>query len=112
MPDKSAGSLGELEALVLLAVLRCAPEAYGVAVRDEIRRRAGRALTLGTVYKTLIRLEAKRLLATSVSAPEPRRGGRRRKLYRLTAHGRRALQHTLAVLDRMTRGLPAPLGVR
>lgn len=107
MSDKST-SLGELEALVLLAVLRLDGEAYGVPVRDEIRRRAGRSLTLGTVYKTLMRLEAKGLLATSISAPEPRRGGRRRKLYRLTAQGRRALQRTLATLDRMAEGLPLP----
>ena len=111
MPDKST-SLGELEALVLLAVLRQDGEAYGVPVRDEIRRRAGRSLTLGTVYKTLMRLEAKGLLATRTSAPEPRRGGRRRKLYRLTALGRRALQRTLATLDRMADGLPIPSTAR
>jgi DNA-binding PadR family transcriptional regulator len=105
MPDKSP-SLGELESLVLLAVLRRDGEAYGVPVREEIRRRAGRSLTLGTVYKTLMRLEAKGFLSTTVSDPEPRRGGRRRKLYRLTAQGRRALQRTLATLDRMARGLP------
>lgn len=110
MPDKS--SLGELESLVLLAVLRCGHMAYGVSVRDEIHRAAGRSLTVGTVYKTLMRLEAKGLLSTTVSAPEPRRGGRRRKLYQLTARGRGALQHTLAGLERMTRGLPLPLGAR
>jgi len=97
---------------MLLAVLRCGDDASGIPVRDEIRRRAGRALTLGTVYKTLMRLEAKGHLSTTVSDPEPRRGGRRRKLYRLTAHGRRALQRTLATLNRMTRDLPVPLGAR
>jgi PadR family transcriptional regulator len=112
MPDKSSPSLGELESLVLLAVLRCDDEAYGVPVREEIRRRAGRSLTLGTVYKTLMRLEAKGFLTTTASDPEPRRGGRRRKLYRLSAAGRRALQRTLATLDRMSEGLPVPLGTR
>jgi len=90
---------------VLLAVLRCDGEAYGVPVREEIRRRAGRSLTLGTVYKTLMRLETKGLLTTTISDPEPRRGGRRRKLYRLSTPGRRALQRTLATLDRMAKGL-------
>jgi PadR family transcriptional regulator PadR len=112
MPDKSSSSLGELESLVLLAVLRIGDEAYGVPVRDEIRRRAGRSLTLGTVYKTLMRLEAKGMLVTTTSEPEPRRGGRRRKLYRLTAAGRRALQRTLATLDRMAEGLPLPSTTR
>ena len=104
--------MGELESLVLLAVVRCGAEAYGIPVRAEIQRRAGRNLTLGTIYKTLMRLEAKGLLATSESAPEPRRGGRRRKLYRLTPPGRRALQRTLATLERMTHDLPVALGTR
>lgn len=112
MPDKSPSSLGELESFVLLAVLRCDGGAYGVPVREEIRRRAGRSLTLGTVYKTLMRLEAKGFLTTTVTAPAPRRGGRRRKLYRLTAPGRRVLQHTLTALDRMARGLPVAVGTR
>jgi len=112
MPDKSPVSLGELESLILLAVLRCGDEAYGIPVRDEIHRRAGRALTLGTVYKTLARLEAKGLLRTTVGDPEPRRGGRRRKLYHLTGAGRTALQHTLTTLQRMTHGLPLTVGTR
>jgi PadR family transcriptional regulator len=112
MPDKSPPSLGELESLVLLAVLRCDGDASGIPVREEIRSRAGRSLTLGTVYKTLMRLEAKGFLTTTVSAPEPRRGGRRRKLYRLTAAGRRVLERTLATLDRMARGLPVAVGTR
>lgn len=112
MPNKSQPSLGELESLVLLAVLRSGEEAYGVSVRAEIERRAGRFLTLGTVYKTLMRLEAKGLLRTTLSEPEPRRGGRRRKLYQLTAQGTRALQRTLATLDRMTQGLSVALESR
>jgi len=110
MSDKS--SLGELESLVLLAVLRCGDDAYGVPVRDEIRRRARRSLTLGTVYKTLVRLETKGLLSATVGDPEPRRGGRRRKVYHLTGAGRSALQQTLTTLERMARGLPLTLGAR
>lgn len=112
MPDKSTHTLGELESLVLLAVMRCGDLAYGVPVREEVRRRAGRTLTLGTVYKTLMRLEAKGFLTTVVTAPEPRRGGRRRKLYRLSAAGRRALQRTLGALERMAQGMPLPAGTR
>lgn len=111
MSDKYP-SLGELECLVLLAVLRCDGEAYGIPVRGAVRRGAGRSLTLGTVYKTLMRLEAKGFLTTSVSAPEARRGGRRRKLYWLTDAGRRALNRTLAALDRMARGFPIAVGNR
>ena len=69
--------LGELEQVVLLAVLRVGKNAYGVPVHDEIQTRAGRDLTLGTIYKTLSRLEEKGLVASHVGDPTPERGGRR-----------------------------------
>ena len=50
--------LGELEQLVLLAVLRVGRDAYGVPVPEEIQRRAERDFTLGTIYKTLSRMTA------------------------------------------------------
>jgi len=107
MSDKSGRALGELESLVLLAVMRREGDAYGITVREEVREQAGRSLTLGTIYKTLVRLEAKGFLDSAPSAPTPRRGGRRRKLYRATAHGRRALARSLTVLNRMAQGLSA-----
>ncbi|HXI21192.1 MAG TPA: helix-turn-helix transcriptional regulator, partial [Gemmatimonadales bacterium] len=78
-----AGNLGDFEQLVLLALVRLGPEAYGVRVRDEIARRAGRAVSLGSVYKTLLRLEAKGLVATRAGEPTPERGGRRKIYYHL-----------------------------
>jgi hypothetical protein len=51
-----SGSLGELEQLVLLALTRLGDTGYGVSVRDELARRAGRQLSLGTIYTTLARL--------------------------------------------------------
>ena len=68
--------LGELEQVVLLAVLRVGKDAYGVPVHDEIQRRAGRDLTLGTIYKTLTRLEEKELVTSYIGAPTAERGGR------------------------------------
>src|SRR5215210_6286560 len=51
------GHLGELERLVLLALVRLGDDAYGVAVQREITARTGRAMSFGTVYTTLGRLE-------------------------------------------------------
>ena len=64
--------LGELEQVVLLGVLRVGTDAYGVPVHDEIQRRAGRDLTLGTIYKTLTRLEDKGLVASHIGEPTAR----------------------------------------
>jgi PadR family transcriptional regulator PadR len=99
--------LGELEQLVLLALLRLGDDAYGVAVQEEIAGRAGRKMSFGTVYKTLGRLETKGLLTTRVGEPTPERGGRRKKFFVINAAGRRELQRSLVALRTMARGLDA-----
>jgi len=101
--------LGELEQLVLLGVLQAGDTAYGVPVHDEIQHRAGRDLTLGTIYKTLTRLEDKGLVASRIGAPTAERGGRRTKIYAVTPAGRRALQASLRTLQRMSSGLDVGL---
>jgi DNA-binding PadR family transcriptional regulator len=102
-------TLGELEQLVLLAVLQVGSEAYGVPVQEEIQRRARRDLTLGTIYKTLTRLEAKGLVDSRVGAPTAERGGRAKRFYTVTAVGRRAIRNSLATLRRMSLGLDVGL---
>ena len=102
--------LGEFEQLVLLALIRLGRDGYGVTVRAELLDHAGRDVSLGTVYKTLFRLEAKGLVAAHLGEPTPARGGRRKKHYLVTARGRTALQRSLAALRGMSRGLDPALG--
>jgi PadR family transcriptional regulator, regulatory protein PadR len=101
--------LGELEQIVMLALLRVGADAYGVPVRDEIHRCTGRDLTLGTVYKTLTRLEDKGLVASRTGEPTPQRGGRRKKYYRATGAGRVAVRRSLDDLRTLTAGLDVGL---
>ena len=96
--------LSEFELLVVLAIHRLGAEAYGARMGREIESCTGREISLGAIYKTLDRLESRRLLSFEVSAPRAERGGRRRKLYRTTAEGDRALHQTLVELDAMRRG--------
>jgi DNA-binding PadR family transcriptional regulator len=103
------GHPGEFELLVLLAVLRLEDEAYGVTIRSELERETSRNLTLGTVYKTLGRLEGKAYLESRVGPHTAERGGRRKKLYAVTPSGLRAVQRSLADLRRMTEGLAPEL---
>ena len=101
--------LGELEQLVLLGVMRAGPDAYGVPVHDEIQRRAARDLTLGTIYKTLTRLEEKGMVVSRIGEPTAQRGGRRTRCYRVTPAGSRALQSSIRSLRRMASGLDVGL---
>ena len=101
--------LGELEQIVLLAVLRVGETAYGVPVHEEIVRLARRDLSLGTVYKTLSRLEEKGLVRSYEGDPTPQRGGRRTRCFAVTTAGRTSLESSLATLRRMAVGLDVGL---
>jgi len=99
------GSLGEFEILVLLGTLRAGDDAYGVTIRRQIAERTGRDISRGAVYVTLERLEQKGYLESRLGGASPRRGGRRKRLYRVRPPGRRALREALHGLGRMSEGL-------
>jgi DNA-binding PadR family transcriptional regulator len=105
-----AAPLGEFEQLVLLGVLHGSDDAYGVPVWREIEQRTGRGASLAAVYKTLDRLEGKGLVRSHVGAPTAERGGRAKRLYRLTPAGLRALRAALDGVRRMAAGLDEVLG--
>jgi DNA-binding PadR family transcriptional regulator len=102
-------TLGEFEQLVLLALVRLGDDAYGVSIQEEIARRTRREVSPGAVYKTLLRLEEKGLVGSWLGEPTPRRGGRRKKHYRLSATGAQELRRSMAALRGMTRGLAPTL---
>lgn len=98
-------TLGEFEHLVLLALLRLGPDAYGAIVRRDIETRAQRPLSISAVYTTLERLEAKGLVRSWIGEPTPERGGRRRKYFELLPAGARALKSAHDAYTGMTFGL-------
>jgi PadR family transcriptional regulator PadR len=97
--------LGSLEYIVLLALVRLGPDAYGMTVRQEIETRIGRDLSIGAVYATLDRLEAKGLVSSSVGEPTSARGGRAKRHFRIEAAGERALKASEDAIRRMGAGL-------
>jgi PadR family transcriptional regulator PadR len=105
-------ALGDFEQLVLLGVLQSGPDSYGVPIWRELENRTGRRVSLGAVYKTLDRLEGKGLLRSVRGKPTAERGGRSKRVYRVTASGLRLLNSTLAALARMTEGLELEPGTQ
>ena len=97
--------LGELEQLLLLAVLRAGDDAYGLTVLAEIERATGRSPTLATVHTTLARLEAKGFVTSWLGESTPRRGGRAKRHFAVTPAGRKAVRESLAGIGRLARGL-------
>jgi PadR family transcriptional regulator PadR len=97
--------LGSLEYIVLLALVRLGPNAYGMTVRREIETRASRSLSIGAVYSTLERLQAKGYVSSAVGEPTAARGGRAKRLFRIEAPGERALTASQEAIRRMSVGL-------
>lgn len=97
--------LGEFEHIVVLALLRLEDRAYGVTVRQEIQHRTNRDVSIGAVYATLDRLEAKGYVKSHRGDPTPERGGRSKRYFRVTAEGVTAVNRTQRALWSMTEGL-------
>jgi DNA-binding PadR family transcriptional regulator len=97
--------LGEFEHVIVLALLRLEDRAYGVTVRQEIELRTKREVSIGAVYATLDRLEAKGFVKSRLGEPTPERGGRSKRFFRVTASGVAAVNRTHRALQSMTEGL-------
>jgi PadR family transcriptional regulator PadR len=97
--------LGSLEEQVMLAVLRKADDAYGMNVRRELEKVTGREVTIGAVYVTLDRLEAKGLVASQRTA---RGDAGTRRVFTVTAQGASALADTRSARERLWAGVQLP----
>ena len=79
--------LGEFEYLLITAAAGLGDGAYGVSIREEIEKTTGRTCSLGALYTTIERLEKKGLLKTWMGDATTERGGRAKRLVRVTAKG-------------------------
>lgn len=101
------GLLGELEQLVMLAVIAQPDTAYAVSIRDEIEARTSIAVGRGSVYVTLDRLHRKGYLSSWMGEPTAERGGKAKRLFAITAEGRRALAGAERAIAQMRQTRPA-----
>ena len=97
--------LGELEQLILLAVLRLGRDAYGLSIARELETQAGRRLSRGALYTSLDRLETKGLVRWKLEAGGPERQSLPKRVYSVLPRGIVALRSSQRVLRRMWRGL-------
>jgi DNA-binding PadR family transcriptional regulator len=98
-------ALGDFEQLVLLALVRLGPEAYGASVVSTIEQHGGREVSMSAVHTTLERLEAKGLLRSHVGDPTPQRGGKRKRHYAPTPAGLAALRASYRTWRGLVDGL-------
>ena len=97
--------LGEFECLLLTAAARLGEDAYGASIRQEIESATGRRCSIGALYTTLDRLEAKGLLKTWMGEATPQRGGRSKRMVRVTPKGIQAATAFYGAVTRVSRGV-------
>jgi PadR family transcriptional regulator, regulatory protein PadR len=101
-------ALGEFEQIVLLAILRLDDTAYGVTIRAEIAECTRREPAPGALYTTLDRLEEKGLVSSRYGDPTPKRGGRAKRYFKVSALGVKAVARAQQSYQRLLKGLRLP----
>ncbi|MDQ4140868.1 MAG: PadR family transcriptional regulator [Bacteroidota bacterium] len=101
--------LGEFEEIVLLTVVLLEGNAYGVAITHQIIEQTGRSVRLNQVHAALHRLEEKGMVNSKMGEATAERGGRRKRLFTITAYGEQTLVDIQAVRSQLISLLPRPL---
>ena len=97
--------IGEFEYLLITAAVRLGDEAYGAAIREELEATTGRRCSIGALYTTVDRLETKGLLKTWMGDATPQRGGRAKRMIRVTPKGVQAAKNFYDAVTRVSRGV-------
>ena len=98
-------TLGEMEHLVLLVIVRLGDEAYGMSISEDLTERTGRDVAIGSVYAALDRLEARGHVSSHVGDPTPQRGGRAKRYFTAERSGVEALARSQALLTSLWDGI-------
>ena len=93
--------LGEFEEVVLLSVAVHSPEAYSVVIAEELEQQTGRTVTTGAVHAALQRLENKGMVTSQMGEATAERGGRRKRIFKVTLAGSRVLHEVKGVRDNL-----------
>jgi PadR family transcriptional regulator, regulatory protein PadR len=98
--------LGEFEEIVLLTIALLFDDAYSVAVLEEMERRMERSMSIGSVHRTMQRLEEKGLVNSRFGEATSERGGRRKRLFTLTPAGERSLSEARKLRNELWAAIP------
>lgn len=97
--------IGEFEYLLIAASLRLAEGAYGASIRREVEEATERPCSIGSLYTTLDRLEAKGLVKTWMGEATAERGGRAKRMVSVTAKGVESASAFHRAISRVSRDI-------
>src|SRR6201987_1810151 len=96
--------LGEFEYLLITAASRLGDNSYGAAIREEIETTTKRKCSIGALYTTIERLEGKGLITTWMGEATAERGGRAKRMVRVTSKGPRGAKESYDTVMRVSSG--------
>ena len=97
--------LSRAEEIILLTILKLKEDAYGVAIRDHLKKETGTEWSFGSIYMPLNRLTNKGYVTKSYGEPIPERGGRRKCIYGVTDKGLAALRDLQRIQESVWSGV-------
>ncbi|MFT6855843.1 MAG: PadR family transcriptional regulator PadR [Cyclobacteriaceae bacterium] len=98
--------IGELEELVLLLIIMLKDDAYGLSIRNALKEEASRVITIGAVHGTVSRLEKKGFIESHMGGATEERGGRRKRIFKITAAGKNVLARSRDVKVNLWQKIP------
>jgi PadR family transcriptional regulator, regulatory protein PadR len=99
--------LSRSEELILIAIWKLKANAYVVTIRKELAAMTGETWAVGALFVTLDRMTRKGYLDSRFSESTPTRGGRMKRLYRLTSSAVDALNAIRELETSVWRDTPA-----
>lgn len=99
-------TLGELEEIVVMIVAILDGEAYSVGIINEMKDRLDREVSLGAIQTVLKRLENKGLLKSEFGRATNERGGKKKRLYEITAEGQEIIDQTREQRNALWEAIP------
>ncbi len=97
--------LTDVEQHSLLAVWRLGKNAHGTQIRNELAIHTGRTLSVSAIYVTLVRLEDRGLVTSTMGTPAPVRGGKAKRFFRISTNGVTALKAVRREMETLWNGL-------
>lgn len=98
--------IGNFEEVVLLLVGVLYDQAYSVAIVDEYKKQTGKNINISAIHTVLYRLEKKGFLESKLGEPGAGRGGKRKRLFYITAYGKKALDEMRELREQLRVQIP------
>lgn len=93
--------LSSHDEVMLLAILNLGDNAYGMTIRRQVSKATGKDWSIGAIYDPLYRLEDRGFVESFLSHPTSERGGRSKRIFKVTKTGLEALLTQKQMRDKL-----------